>query len=259
VEAVIHLAGVTAALQREDYWTGNVRTTETLAQALAGRKVRLIHVSSLAAIGPGKDGTPVTEDAEPHPLTSYGRSKLEAERVIRRLVPEAVIVRPPVVYGPRDTAVIEILKPIARGIALEIAGGERWFSTIYVKDLVEGLVAAAQTPQAAGRTYFLAHPKAVTWSELANTAAGIMGRRLRVIRVPLRAARLAGRCADIWSRASGKPSIISREKVAEAECRYWTCATRRAAAELGFEAGTSLETGLSATLGWYKEVGWLKY
>ncbi len=166
VDTVIHLAGVTAALRDEDYRTGNVRATEGLARALAQRKVRLVHVSSLAAIGPSPDGTPVTEEAEPHPLTSYGRSKLEAEQVVRRLVPEAVIVRPPVVYGPRDTAVIEILKPIARGIALEIAGGERWFSAIYVKDLVEGLVAVARAPQAAGRTYFLAHPTTVTWSEL---------------------------------------------------------------------------------------------
>ena len=97
---VIHLAGVTKALRSEDYYTGNVRATEQLAHAVAGRGIRLVHVSSLAAIGPASAGVPLAEDADPHPLTHYGRSKLDAERVVRDLVPDAVIVRPPVVYGP---------------------------------------------------------------------------------------------------------------------------------------------------------------
>jgi nucleoside-diphosphate-sugar epimerase len=53
--------------------------------------------------------------------------------------------------------------------------------------------------------------------------------------------------------------IISREKVKEAQCRHWTCNTRRAEQELGFEAQTPLELGLAQTLTWYKEAGWLKY
>ena len=53
--------------------------------------------------------------------------------------------------------------------------------------------------------------------------------------------------------------MIEREKVAEARCMAWTCDTGRAALELGYVARTSLEDGLSATLAWYKEAGWLKY
>ena len=75
-------------------------------------------------------------------------------------MPDAVIVRPPVVYGPRDTDVFQLLKSISKGLVLEIAGGERWFSAIYVEDLVEGLLAAARAPGAAGRAYFLAHSEA---------------------------------------------------------------------------------------------------
>ena len=119
VETVIHLAGATKALRAEDYYTANVKATESLARAIAGRGIRLVHVSSLAAIGPSLDGKPIGEDAEPHPITTYGKSKLEAERVVRALVPDAVIIRPPVVYGPRDTGVFEVLKPISQGWALE--------------------------------------------------------------------------------------------------------------------------------------------
>lgn len=258
VSTVIHVAGVTKALRRQDYHLGNVMATQTLVRAAAGRGIRFVHVSSLAAVGPSEPGQPLTEDAAAQPFTHYGRSKLEAEQAVRRQMPEATIIRPPVVYGPRDTGVLEVLKPISRGWALEIAGGERWFSAIYVKDLVAGLIAAAESPAARGRTYFLAHPKPVSWSELREAAAGILGRRVRVLRVPVPLARTVGLCAEAWARVTRKPGILSREKVAEAICPAWTCNPSRAATELGFAARTALADGLAETLVWYKEAGWIR-
>jgi nucleoside-diphosphate-sugar epimerase len=259
VDAVIHLAGVTKALRTEDYYSGNVRATEQLVHATAGQGIRLVHVSSLAAIGPSTAGVLLAEDAAPQPLTHYGKSKLAAERLVRDLAPDAVIVRPPVVYGPRDTDVFQLLKSISKGLVLEIAGGERWFSAIYVHDLVEGLLAAVRTPRASGRTYFLAHAKPVSWRQLGASAARIMARTPRVLTVPFAMAHAVGACAEVWARCSGKPGIVSREKIAEARCVAWNCDTARAAQELGFVARTSLDDGLTATLAWYKEAGWLKY
>lgn len=265
VDTVIHLAGVTKALSVTDYYDGNVRATENLARAVAiesasaRRPIRLVHVSSLAAIGPSPDATPVAEDAEPHPVSRYGKSKLEGERMVRVILPDAVIVRPPAVYGPRDTDVFQILKAVNRGIVPQIAGDEQYFSAIYVNDLADGIVAAARTVGAVGRTYFLAHPALVSWTELAGTAARIMGRRPRVIRVPAPVAHAAGYCADVWSRLTRTPGIVSRDKMADLECRYWICDTRRAKDEIGFEAATNIEEGLARTLAWYREAGWLKW
>jgi nucleoside-diphosphate-sugar epimerase len=259
VDTVIHLAGVTKALHTRDYYAGNVEATETLVRAIQGRSIRLVHVSSLAAIGPSHGTAPVEEDDEPHPLTHYGKSKLEAERVVRTYAADAVIVRPPVVYGPRDKDVFQLLKSISKGLVLEMAGGERWFSAIYVEDLVEGLLAAARTDKAGGRAYFLTHPTPASWSEFSKIAAEVMHRRPRVIRIPPRLAHYAGYCAELWSRVTQVPGIISREKVAEARCAAWICNSSRAAAELGFTARTSLDAGLAKTLAWYKEARWLNY
>jgi dihydroflavonol-4-reductase len=259
VDIVIHVAGVTKALTVDDYYAGNARATENLARAMKGRAIRLVHVSSLAAAGPSPDGTPIGEDAAPRPLTHYGKSKLAAEHIVRELVPDAVIVRPPVVYGPRDTDVFRILKPRAQGLAFQLGGGERWFSMIYVKDLVDGLITAARAAQAAGRTYFLANSKPVSWSELGAATARITGRKARIVRVPVAVAYAGAWCAEMWAHAAGKPGIISREKVREVQCSYWTCDARRAAEEIGFEARTPLDAGLAETLGWYREAGWLKY
>jgi nucleoside-diphosphate-sugar epimerase len=192
-------------------------------------------------------------------VTHYGKSKLEAERIVRRLMPDAVIVRPPVVYGPRDTDVFQLLKSISKGFVLEIAGGDRWFSAIYVEDLVEGLMAASRAPHAGGRAYFLTHSKPISWTEFGAIAAGIMGRRPRVLRVPVAAAYGVAYCAEMWSRVTRVAGILSREKIAEAQCAAWICDHRRASAELHFEARTSLGAGLAKTLAWYREAGWLKY
>lgn len=259
VDTVIHLAGVTKALRAADYYAGNADATGTLARAVASRPIRFVHVSSLAAIGPSDGATPVSEDDIPRPLTDYGKSKLEAERVVRAALPGAVIVRPPVVYGPRDTDVFQLLKSISKGLVVEIAGGERWFSAIYVEDLVRGLLVAARTGAAAGRSYFLTHPKPASWSELAATASAVMQRRARTVRVPAGLAHGVGMCAEVWSRLTGTPGIVSRDKVREARCAAWVCDHRRAAAELGFEASTPLAEGLAKTLAWYKEAGWLSY
>jgi nucleoside-diphosphate-sugar epimerase len=256
-DTVIHLAGVTKALRTADYYTGNLAATENLARAAVGQKLRFVHVSSLAAVGPNPDRRPVTEDSEPLPITHYGKSKLEAERAVRHALPDAVIVRPPVVYGPRDRDVFQLLKSISRGMVVEIAGGERWFSAIYVKDLCQGLLAAARSQRAAGRTYFLSHPKPLSWTEFGAAAARILGRTPRLVRIPLPMAQAVGMCAEVWSRITGKPGIISREKIREARCAWWMCDTSRATEELGFTAPTGIEAGLTETLAWYKGAGWL--
>jgi len=86
-----------------------------------------------------------------------------------------------------------------------------------------------------------------------------MGRRPRTLRVPIYAANSIAFFNEMWSRISRNPAIISREKVAEACCRFWTCDPARAAADFAFEAPTPLAAGLAKTLAWYKEAGWLKY
>ena len=170
------------------------------------------------------------------------RSKLDAERVVRDLAPDAVIVRPPVVYGPRDTDVFQLLKSISKGLVLEIAGGERWFSAIYVKDLVEGLLAAARHASRRRPDLFPGPRQARVLAPTGGLRGANHGTHRRAcVTVPFAVANAVGACAEVWARLSGKPGIISREKIAEARCMAWTCDTARAAAELGFVAPTSLD------------------
>lgn len=264
VRTVFHVAGVTKAISPGEYYRGNLGATENLLHACEERGaagLRFVHVSSLAAIGPSPEGDPLDEDADPHPVTDYGKSKLAAERAVRssRLASNAVIVRPPVVYGPRDTDVFEVFRSVSRGLMVRIGRAESLFSFVYVKDLAEALAAAAESPCAGGRTYFAANPDPVTWTHFGAMAAGIMGRRVRDIALSPDAALAAGWLAEVISKLRKKPGIISRDKVREAQCRYWVCGTARARRDLGFSPTRSLRDGMVETLAWYKNAGWLKF
>lgn len=262
VDAVFHVAGVTKAISPEEYYRGNLLGTENLLRACeerGGELPRFIHVSSLAAIGPSVSARPISEDAEPHPLTHYGRSKLAAEKAVRgsRLGRTAVIVRPPAVYGPRDTDVFQILRAASRGWLMRIGREESYASLIYVKDLAEALIAAAACDAARGHTFFVADPKPVSWTEFAAIAARLSGKRLRTVFVPAWLASCIGLAGEIQSRMTRKPGIVSREKIKEARCRYWVCNTARAQNELSYVPRHSVEQGVTETLAWYKEAGWI--
>ena len=260
VDTVIHLAGTTKTIAPEGYRLGNVVATENLARAIAaaGRPIRVVHVSSLAAAGPAPDDAAVTEEDEPRPVSLYGKSKLEGERRMRAHLPEATIVRPPVVYGPRDTDVFQILKSASQGIALRIAGDEKWFSAIYVRDLVDGILLAAQSSSPAGKTWFLAHPKPVSFTEMIAGIAQTIGRTPRIVTIPPAAAFAAGACAEMLSRLTRKPGILSRDKVREMVCTRWVCGTDRAKNELGFYASTDFREGIEKSVAWYRAAGWLR-
>lgn len=260
---VFHVAGVTKARRAAEYHQGNVEGTANLVRALeeSGEPgVRLVHVSSLAAVGPSRDGTPLTEDAVPRPLTHYGRSKLEAERVVERsrVQARAIIVRPAVVYGPRDTDVLKMFRTASRGLLLRIGRQESYVSLVHVEDLAEGLLAAARSARGNARAYFVANPEPVSWGEFAGLVADLAGRRLRTVCVPPAAAWAVGLLAEAGSRVSTKPNILSREKIREAGCRWWTCDPSRARVELGFTTKKSLQEGLAETLDWYKIRKWLR-
>ena len=263
VETVFHLAGVTKAHNMARFYQGNVDTTRNLWRAmetLPEPPSRVVAVSSLAAIGPSAEHAPLAEDAPPHPLTHYGKSKLAAEQAIAGspLFSRTVIVRPPVVYGPRDTDVFEVFRAVTRGVFLTIGRRDSYFSYIYVLDLVEALLAAAQVPGAAGRAYFVANTEPVSWRNFSSLIERAANRSVRHMAVPATVAYLVALLAELGARLRGRQSILSREKIKEARCRYWVCDVSRARTELGFVASTPLADGIAETLAWYKRSEWIK-
>src|SRR5262249_7296698 len=136
---VVHMAGVTKSLRNEDFYRVNADGTRALAAAAANAGVkRFIHCSTLSAAGPISGARPLVEEDPPAPVSHYGRSKLAGEEALRHEAGRmaVTIVRPPIVYGPRDKDFFEVFKMAGRGLSLSPGlFGKKRYSLIHVEDL----------------------------------------------------------------------------------------------------------------------------
>ncbi|MHC4591092.1 MAG: NAD-dependent epimerase/dehydratase family protein [Planctomycetota bacterium] len=257
---VIHCAAKTKAVRTREYYEVNAHGTRNVVAACnASDSVeQLILVSSLAVSGPGTPESPASEEAEPQPVSHYGKSKALAERHVRQdsRVPYTIL-RPAAVYGPRDGDIYLAFKTIQRGLMPLIGGGRQPLSLICVGDVVEGVLKSIGRASALGGTYHLAHPVPLTQRAFLGEVAQAMGAKPLRIAVPTAALYPLCLVRDLWSRITSKPSIMNLQKVSECRAPGWVCSTARAAQDLDFVAATSLEQGVRLTLKWYRENGWL--
>ena len=262
VDVIYHVAGATFARRAQDYFTVNHQGTEALvAEALKRRNQikRFVHISSLAAVGPARNGQPVDEDTTPAPITPYGRSKLmseEAVRVVADLVP-ITIVRPPAVYGPRDYGVLEFFKAVKGGMFPMIGRRDKRVSLVHARDLAGGIILAGESERAIGRTYFISSEDDYSMLAVADLIAALMRKRLRTITIPRAVAYSMAIAAEAGAALLGKPPVINRDKVTDLSQTGWTCSIERAKSELGYNPQVPIEDGLRETITWYKNEGWL--
>jgi nucleoside-diphosphate-sugar epimerase len=213
-------------------------------------------MSSLAASGPGYNDEVIAENRTPRPVTSYGRSKLEGERILTSLDPlPLIVVRPPAVYGPRDREILPLFKIAAKGV-FPILNPESRMSLIHVQDLVEGIVNTALKGRV-GEKYFITNRTPVNAADLPQVFAEALGRRVRTMKVPVTLLKAAAAVSESWGRISGKVPVFNLEKVRELTAAGWVCSGEKAYEETGFDAGIELTEGFARTARWYRDNGWL--
>ena len=259
---VLHIAGITKAVTVQDYYRGNVQATRNLLEVIRDVKPEIrkfVHISSQAAAGPSPEGVALTENYPAQPVSDYGKSKLESEREVlqfRQHFP-ITILRPPAVYGPRDTDVFEVFKNIQHGINLKVGGIDQLVSIIHVHDLARGILLTAESPQSHGQTYFICNDQPIAWSQVTAMLSEIMQKKVLTIPIPYSVAYGVSGVIELIARLRKKPTILNRQKMKEVNARYWVISNEKIKAELGFEPRVPLYEGLKETWQWYRNMGWL--
>ncbi len=263
VEQVYHLAGLTAAGSEQEFLGvnegGTLRLILAIRAAIPTLK-RFVHVSSIAAVGPTSRGGRLTEDSPCRPLTAYGRSKLAGEAVVRHAVGLPwTIVRPPVVYGPRDRELLRLFRIARWGFAPVFGLGSQELSLVYVTDLVEGIARAGVEPAALGQTYHLAHPDVLRSRDLARAIGRAVrgGRAPLIVPVPATVAAPIVRVIGRAAAAAGRRTVVSEDKLAEFLAPAWGTSVAKAERELGWRPTHDLTGGVAETAAWYRSEGLL--
>jgi nucleoside-diphosphate-sugar epimerase len=259
VDVVVHAAGATRAPTRALLRASNVELTRRVVER-RGNVARFVFVSSQAAAGPASFlDAPVTEDMSPAPIEAYGRSKLDAEHIVRTAEGMSwVIARPAAVYGPRDRDFLALFRLARHGIAIHAANRAQWVSIIHVRDVADGIVRAATLSGASGGTFFLANEAPVQWAAVFRSAARVARRRLIVdVEIPAWLVEAGAAAGDVLARVAGSAGLLTSEKVALTKPRFWICSGERAKRELGFVPCIGLQEGLTETHDWYRTQGWL--
>ncbi|MCG3173840.1 MAG: Aurachin B dehydrogenase [Myxococcota bacterium] len=265
VDAVIHSAGLVKARTPAGFREVNVGGTAVLLEAAVqhnpGLK-RFVLVSSLAAIGPSLDGKPLTEEADkaPKPVTHYGRSKLEAEIKAREYASRlpVTIVRPPLIYGPRDQECWAFFDSIRKGVLPMLDGGQNTLSVIYGADAAAALIRAAEADVPSGSAYFIEDGEVRVWKDMLETLEKSMGQRAWLrISMPLWVMGIGAFFTETYGRITGKAVMLTRDKLNELAQPHWVCDSTKARRELGWAPQVDWETGTRLTWEWYKKEGWL--
>lgn len=257
---VVHIAGATKALKREDYFRINADYTQRFVEILrdeALKPQRFLFLSSLAALGPANGNGRVHPQQSPHPVTTYGASKLAAERYLESLndFPWTVL-QPTAVFGPRDKDVLEFVKLINRGLELYIGREPQRVSFIYVQDLVEMMLAALESGHNR-RKYIATDGRDYTTDDLGRATRAALQRRTFRIRLPLGIVRLVAATTETLGKWQGKMPPLNREKLNEIGGANWWCDTAQTFEELNFSPSHDLHTGMLETVEWYQKNGWI--
>lgn len=254
VDVIYHLAGEVYSRKKDDYYKGNILATQNLLEVCKEKSTkRIIFLSSVGVYKPVTTRTLLTEDSECEPITFYGKSKLDAEELIKKYNGPWVIVRAPVIYGPHQVAVMKrfFLDAINKRTIYFIGNGNNLRSLCFVDNLVEGLVLLANRADVDGKIYILSDNSPYTFNEIIQTASEVLQQKVKVFHLPSFLGDLSWKIYrlmdNVFDLCFVELYAIKKMQLQEA---YDITKARK---EIGYNPRVTLEAGIRSTIDWLKD------
>jgi NADH dehydrogenase len=182
-DLAVNLVGILFERKAGDFRRFHAEGAGRVARLSAAAGVeRLVHVSAIGA--------------DPSSPSAYGRTKAEGEAAVREAFPSATILRPSIVFGPEDQF-FNRFAGLGRVLPfMPVIAGNTRFQPVYVGDVADAVLAAAEREDAPGKTYELAGPRSLTFRELLRYVGEVTGRRRPLVDIPMGLARIQARFGE---------------------------------------------------------------
>ena len=260
MDYVFHVGALIKGTRREDYYRSNTLATGSLLAALEksnpGIK-RFVFVSSISAAGPSDPGQLKNESAPCRPVSLYGKSKLEAEKLVNRYSGRlpVVIIRPPNVLGPGQRELESTLKLIKKRIFPLLGNGDPQTSICFVDDVVRALILAAEHKAAVGQTYFVTNNQEYSWRGMLDFIARALGVSPFVVKIPFPLLYFIGAVSELTAAITRTSPLVRRSDILSVRNNYWLFSSQKIREELGFVPLIDFEKGMTDTIARYRESG----
>ncbi len=257
VDFVYHLGAMTRAPSWEILYEANVASTVRLMAAAAETSTitKICIASSLAVAGDTQEVL-ADESTLCNPVSMYGRSKLAMEYALAKIDLPMVIIRPPVVYGPRDRDLLTFFAAVNRGLCV-IPRDDSGLSLVHVRDLARGMIEAAESLRTTGETYYMGNDRIISWDELKKSSDSALEKKSRLIQIPRSLILTLGTISELAGNLSRTYPPLNREKAREILYATKQCSSNKATEHFGYTSQISLKDGIYETIAWYREQGWL--
>jgi dihydroflavonol-4-reductase len=259
---IFHCAGLTKAKSRSNYFQVNANACSNLyeqCQKRTGRIKRIIHLSSLAATGPSRRGSLVDEITPCRPVTFYGQSKLAGEEIALQYSSSLpiTVLRPPVVYGPREENFFTFIKLIQKGWGLQIGKAGKELSLIYISDLIRAILLASDPSKQKGSSFFVTDGHVYTWEQISKECARLMNVQVKTLKIPEVVLMPLAMLFESCAKFSSKPALFDRQRMIDIRQSSWSASSEKFFKVFDFEPQYELSQGLVETIKWYLQKGWL--
>ena len=259
---IIHNAGLTRTIVVQDYFKVNKDYLVNIISAVRSSNIQLskfVFISSLAAFGPAdfQESGIVKTNSIPHPVTNYGKSKIEAERYLTKQTDiPYIIIRPTAVYGPREKDLLNVFQLLNKRIEMYAGLIPQKLTFIYVKDLVDVIILSL-TSAIEKKAYFVTDGNVYTGEAFNGFIKESLNKRTLKLRLPIFLLQIV---AFVLEKVTGfwdEYPPLNIDKVNEIKARNWNCDIQDLKNDFGFIAKYDLTKGIPETVAWYKEHKWL--